>query len=268
METQTYPITTTEVAEKKTSTTYTFREITEADELEQAFRLRYEVYSHCRCSSLLKSNKNKMDLDVYDLHARHFGLFINENELAGYWRIVLNKNDLYNSVIFAIGRKYDLFPGYGTSCDEVEEKELADFPFLSYADIPKDIKQFYTSLKSRNEEVAEGSRLILKEQFRSVRTVLFLMDCMMMLFYTHCLGKRHAITVCVKEHAPFYQRYGFQFIGDDRGYSLSGSIKEAVCLAIPISDKLSSSTVPENLHPKIEAMAAEYKITGKITKTI
>ena len=109
METQTSPIPTTQVAEKKASTTYTFREITEADELEMAFRLRYEVYSSCRCSMFLNTNLNKIDIDSYDLHSKHFGLFIHENELAGYFRVVLDKNEYYNPDVLEIGRKFHFF---------------------------------------------------------------------------------------------------------------------------------------------------------------
>ena len=268
METQTTLAPTTQIAEKKAATTYTFREITEAGELEQAFRLRYEVYSNCRCSSFLKSNVNKIDLDIYDLHARHFGILINDHELIGYWRIVFSKNDLYNPEIFYIGEKYGFFKSDEMSSLIEEKKESADFPFLSYPDIPEEIKSYYNSIKSGNEDLAEGSRLMIKEHFRGVRMVLFLMDCMMMLFFIHCLGKRHAFTNCVKEHAQFYQRYGFKFIGDERGYSISGSIKEAVCLTIPLSMSLSASTVPAHFHPKLECMSAEYSLNGKITKTI
>ena len=35
---------------------YTFREITEKDDLEKFFHMRYEVYSGCQCKSVLKSN--------------------------------------------------------------------------------------------------------------------------------------------------------------------------------------------------------------------
>ena len=75
------------------SKTYTFREITEKEELEKFFRLRYEVYSDCRCQSILKKNGHPIDIDYYDVHSRHYSLAC-ENEHAGYLRIVLPKEEI------------------------------------------------------------------------------------------------------------------------------------------------------------------------------
>jgi predicted GNAT family N-acyltransferase len=268
METQTNPIPTIQVAERKASTTYTFREITEADELEQAFRLRYEVYSSCRCSSFLKSNSNEIDIDSYDQHSRHFGLFINNNEMVGYLRIVLHRNDYYNSAVLDIVNKFNFFQEGLCSFEFIKNTERADYPFLSYPDIPANIKSFYDSIKDKREGLAEGSRLIIKEQFRGIRTSIFMMECIILLYIIICMGKRHAIINCVKEHSSFYKRYGFETICDGRVYNIFGSIKEAVCLTIPLSNSLSASTVPLNLHSKLAGMAAEYSITGQITKTL
>jgi hypothetical protein len=48
----------TQITERKAYATYTFREIMEADELEKAFRLRYEILSYCMLSNYLKKTKN------------------------------------------------------------------------------------------------------------------------------------------------------------------------------------------------------------------
>jgi hypothetical protein len=267
METQTSPIPTPQVAEKPASITYTFREITEADELEQAFRLRYEVYSNCRCNSFLNTNLNKIDIDSYDLHSKHFGLFINENELAGYFRVVFDKNEYYNSDVLYIGRKFNFFPGTEYALEGIKHIERADYPFLSYPDIPENIESFYDSITRKREGLAEGSRLIIKEQFRGIRTSIFMMECIMMLYLIICIGRKHAVINCIKEHGFFYEHYGFKPIDDGQGYNLFVSIKN-VCLSIPLASSLQTSTVPKQFHPKLEGMAAEYSITGKIIKTI
>jgi predicted GNAT family N-acyltransferase len=268
METQTSPIPTTQVTEKKVNTTYTFREITEADELEQAFRLRYEVYSSCRCSVFLNTNLNKIDIDSYDLHSKHFGLFINENELAGYFRVVFDKNEYYNSDVLYIGRKFNFFPGTEYTLEGIKHIERADFPFLSYTGIPESTISFYKVLKNKGEGIAECSRLIIKEEHRGVKVSILLLECAIVLYILICIGSKHAVLSCVKEHSILYKRYGFQPIGEEQGYSLFGSERLSMCLTLSLSLSLSSSPLPKYYQPKLESMAAEYSITGKITKTI
>lgn len=258
MEMQTNPIPSVQTAEKKARTTYTFREITEANELEQAFRLRYEVYSKSRVRSMLRQNENEIDIDVFDLHSNHYGLFANENELIGYLRVVLDKTKFYNSTVFEIGKKYNLFNSLEHCLEGIQK--VVDYPFLSYPNIPGSVISHYESLKSQNEEFAEGSRLIIKENFRGIRTSSFLIECIMVLFMFICLGKRIALLSCCKDHSPFYKRYGFKPLGNGEEYKIYDVENEGLTLYL--------STLPANLPSRFEEMKAQYLITGKITKSL
>lgn len=266
METQTIPIPAIQTAERKPSTTYTFREITEADELEKAFRLRYEVYIQSCNKVLVNENPNRVDINIFDLHSKHFGLFIGNHELVGYIRVVLDKKDCYNYEVFKIGAKYDLFNESEHSLKNLGMTKAADFPFLSFHGVPENIISHYNILKSQQEGFAEAGRIALSKYDRGVRTSTFLIECVVALYIILCMGQRHAIICCSEEHGLFYQRYGFSAFGSGETYDVHGTAKVSMCLSLPLS--LSSSPIPKYLHPKLEGMAAEYSITGKITKTI
>jgi len=86
---------------------YTFREITEKDELEKFFKMRYSIYSNCRMNGFVKCNEHSIDIDAYDVHSRHYALTC-ENVNAGYLRVVLPREEMFQDQVLEIGRKYHL----------------------------------------------------------------------------------------------------------------------------------------------------------------
>jgi predicted GNAT family N-acyltransferase len=265
METQTTSIPTVQTAERKATTTYTFREITEVDELEQAFRFRYEVYNKCKLNPFLNHNKNELDIDSFDLHSRHYGIFLDNNELIGYLRVVHSICYYYNNEVLNIGSKYGLFGENEFSIKGTLESKRVDFPFLSYQDLPVTIKDFYSSLRNENDKIVEPSRLVIQENHRGIKISVFLLESTIMLYSRVYKNFKHTFLSCTKEHSLIYKRYGFKAIGDEQGYILFDSSKlTTLTLYLPIS----FSSLPVFLHSKFSAMAAEYSITGKITKTL
>jgi len=77
---------------KQVSGIYTFREISSEAELLQAFRLRYQVYQQsATLCALLKDNAAQLDIDGFDIYARHCGIFKRAgggDVLVGYLRVV------------------------------------------------------------------------------------------------------------------------------------------------------------------------------------
>ncbi|MBK9488548.1 MAG: GNAT family N-acetyltransferase [Haliscomenobacter sp.] len=121
---------------------FTFREITDRNELKKAFRLRYEVYEQSRMQFLLTPNEAKMDLDVFDLHSRHFGFFHN-HEIAGYIRIVVDRKSYFNSIVASIGLENHVFAPPKFIENNYAYNGEANFPFLSYAGAPIMLKLLY-----------------------------------------------------------------------------------------------------------------------------
>lgn len=262
METKTTSILITPILVSEMKKTLTFREITETEELEKAFRFRYVEYSKTKNRNYLKENSDKIDLDVFDLHSRHFGLFAMKNDLVGYLRVVHDKNEFYNSKVFEVGKILEIFSDSLHSKECLKRIKMSDFPFLSYPNLPKDIYSHYCSLKEQNESFAEASRLILREDYRGLRTSCFLIECAMALFVLICNEQKHAVLHCCKDHRSFYEHYGFQPFDGGTGYNEFGMVKHVMYL------KLSSWSAPVQIRDKFQEMANEYSKTGKITRTI
>ena len=232
---------------------YTFREITEKDELEKFFRLRYDVYSNCRMKPFIKSNENSIDIDYYDVHSRHYALTC-ENLKVGYLRVVLPKEELTQNIVITLAEKYNLFNDF----ESYLISESAPFPFLYYKGVPTSYWNYYKKVIQRNESLAEASRLVLHQEYRTIRLSKFLIECAIVLHITICLGRKHAVLTCYDGHVKFYEHYGFKTIGSEKGYISCGQSRVAMAL----------STLPEQLHSKLEDMKNEFKTTNKIIKTL
>jgi predicted GNAT family N-acyltransferase len=245
-----------------TTKTFTLREITDAAELENAFRLRYEVYSNSSNQVFLKQNSHKVDINIFDLHSKHYGLFAENNELAGYLRVVLGRNELYNSEVFEIGKKLEIFTESEHSFENIKKIATADFPFLSFPTVPDSIKSCYNTLKSKKEGFVEAGRIAVSEKYRGARISTFLIECAVVIYVILSIGQRHAVICCSKEHSFFYQRYGFKPFGQSEPYDVFRTKKMALSLS------LSLSSIPKYLHEKFEQMAAGFKKSGKMQRII
>jgi predicted GNAT family N-acyltransferase len=246
--------------------TFTFREITDAAELEEAFRLRYEVYSRSKNHGFVKQTEARIDLEIFDLHSRHYGLYSVNNELAGYLRVVLDRKEYYNSSVFEVGEKIGLFSVQEHSEGCLKKSMSPDFPFLSYKELPACIRLYYQSIRNRNEGIAEAGRIIIKEEYRGIRTSAFMVECALVLYMLYCQGSKHAVISCLKEHSLFYLRYGFQPMGDGQPYHPFGTT--SVILGLPLATELSQSKIPLSFHARLEEMTAMFNITGQIQRII
>ena len=119
---------------------------------------------------------------------------------------------------------------------------------------------------SKNEYLAECSRLILQPEIRSVRTSKFLIECAMALFVIICIGKMNTVVSCRHDHGCFYEHCGFIPIVDREGYKTNE--RNMVAFTLPLSQSLSTSSVPQRYHVKFEEMAEEFKTTGKIERKL
>ena len=241
---------------------FTFREITEKEELEACFRFRYEIYSLCAMKDFLYENSNRIDIDCFDVHSRHFALKCGGINV-GYFRVVLPKDELTNNNVLEIGKRYQLLD----ESEYFQKIDQAEFPFLSYEDIPEKYLIYYLDLLNRNEKLAEASRLILHPQFRSIITGKFLIECAMALFVNICVGQKHAVVFCSGKHDRFYEPYGFIPIAGREDCVFNHS-NLGQALTIPLSKDISDSTVPKQLHGKLQEMAQEFLTTSKMEREI
>lgn len=246
------------------NTTLNFREITNESDLEKSFMIRFEIYSESRMQGFLKHNPHNLDLDVFDLHSRHFGLYTENNELAGHIRIVLPRNEYFNYHAFNIGKKTGIFSGNEQPFNNDNDSSAAEFPILSYPCLPESVVEHFNSLKQKDERLAEAGRIVIAEKYRGIRTSVFLVECALVLYILICAGQKHAVITCCKEHHMFYERYGFRPLGNGMYYQSLGTT--SIVLGLPFASSLAFSNIPKHLHQKLEEMVAEFSITGEIKK--
>ncbi|MFH1118894.1 MAG: hypothetical protein V1775_03670 [Bacteroidota bacterium] len=245
--------------------TYTFQEITKQDELVKLFRLRYQVYGNSDLAPLLKKNEHEMDIDVFDLHSRFFGIWCN-NELAAGIRAVVDKRDYYNPLVYEIGHKYNFYNGEADSQEKLVSAGFADFPFLSYASVPVEIKRFYDEQR-KDKKVFMSSRCVIDENYRGLKTIQFLTEGIIMIGMLLSGEKAGlAVTDVSILHSKFYDRYGFSPIKNCSEYYIGE--RPSMTIAMFLSTSLSLSSVPQYFHSKFEEMMLEYSSTHKITRTL
>jgi hypothetical protein len=232
---------------------FTFREITGKDELEKFFRLRYDIYSNCRLRAVLKAKKNPIDIDYFDVHSKHYALTVG-NKDAGYFRVVMPKDELIQGSVIEIAKKNKAFNDY----DSYLSGEAAPYPFLSYKEVPAGYWDYFKNLQHKNKKLAEASRLILQPEFRTIRTSRFLIECAIVLYLIICFGKMQAVLSCNIKHKSFYEYYGFKAIGAENGFSSYGYDSVAMSLSV----------LPDQHHLKLEEMKNEFNSTGKIAMEI
>lgn len=250
------------IAETKT---LCFREINKPIEIEDFLKLRYLVYCESGFSPLLKQNEHHVDMDIWDLHSRFFGIYVHEELIAGA-RIVIHKEDYFNREVYEIGRKFGLYNDDKSSRDKLLQMEYADFPFLSYPGVPNEIKQFYADQR-KTKKVFMVSRCVIHPDHRGLKTMQFLTEgiaSQLSIFCGDQVGL--AMSDVSISHSKFYGRYGYYPVEAAPVYDLKGI--PVTCLAIYLSTNLRISSFPEHLHQKLEEMIAEYHITGAIQRVI
>lgn len=92
--------------------------VLEKKDLEEAYKLRYEIF--CKELKWLPLNAKEEDKDQYDEKAVHFGVFNKESILIGYNRIVLPKNPFMVEEVFI-----DLIKNYNLSKKEEDIIEIS-----------------------------------------------------------------------------------------------------------------------------------------------
>jgi hypothetical protein len=182
--------------------------------------------------------------------------------MIGYMRVVLDRREYQNTRVLEIGTRYGFFNKPDRASASGENNEIPDYPFLSYEKVPGEILQFYQDLKSKKEKVLKASRLILTEGFRGLKTISFLVECVISLYPIVYSGYKYAVADCVKEHAVFYRRYGFAPVEQGSVFNVFDMNRKVTCLSLT----LSMASIPAHLHLRFDEMAFEYAKTGRITR--
>lgn len=175
---------------------YVFREIKNADDLLVAFQMRYGVYNEDPfLSHLVKGNTLQLSFDGYDIYAHHYGIYLNDERMIGYIRII--REDIYLAAS-------ELVKDIG----EAPERPL---PFNFNTHFPNMNKTEIIRTRARGNvfEICEPGRFVILPGFRSPGLAQFVIKCAMTVI---CESHVFPIGVidCRRHHLPVYLRNGFE----------------------------------------------------------
>lgn len=249
--------------------TFQFREITDQGELEQFMKLRYRTYLNNEMRNFLSINDHHIDIDLYDLHSKHFGLFCGIQP-AGYFRIVLHKNETYNAQVFSIGRNYQIFNTDCHSKAQLQKFGYPDFPFVSYYKIPEPVKYFYYSFSEEmKQKTTEAGKLMLFNGFLGYKKVRMIIECAAALFKSLFNDYHRSSLNCFARHEKFYQLYDFKTIYRGDEYKITPLEKQysarVSCLMIL---SIKSQSLPEDLQRDVTNMADEFRNYQQINRKL
>ncbi len=184
---------------------YEFREVTDAAGLEELFRLRYRCFRNSKLEGLVPENEHGLDIDCYDIRARHFGIYENNGSSE---RLVGNHRHVTDREQPAAAAIRDIV----ATRPELQQRVLTNpkhpFPVLNYWPDKEPIYALYREATNRGELIIEASRLALDPSVDSLAVVNFVFQATVASYQV--LGGTHALTVINSNRKRYYRRYGFQ----------------------------------------------------------
>ncbi len=186
-----------------------FREVTDITGLEEIFGLRYRCFRQSRLEGLVPRVDCGLDIDRFDLHARHFGLFCTTStgeHLIGSHRHV---TDAIQPAAAAIEILVDAHPELQL---RFTGPVTQTFPSLTYFPDTAPILALYEQAKRRHELFIEASRLALSPEIGSLAVVRFFVSATLAAALAN--GVSQGITVVNSHRKRFYARFGFHAAPD------------------------------------------------------
>lgn len=239
------------------ATQFSFREITSSKELEHFLKLRYHVYDSNENSVFLKKNIHSIDLECYDEHSKHYGLFC-EGDTAGYLRIVLPKGEFVSNCTLELQNNLSQH----ISIPELKQQHSAPLPFLSYPKIPEALNDYYIRQQTLHRKIIEVGRFIVSPGHRTLKASRFIAECGIAI-YTFIHKKYEEVIVnCSIDFAEFYYAYGLIPIVSSDGYYVHGL--KGICLSL----QLNEASIPLRFRDLFQSMAEEFSKTNQITRTL
>jgi Acetyltransferase (GNAT) domain len=183
---------------------YCIRIITDAEQLTEAFSLRYKVYEKTfpRCTAGLEQ---PFETDEFDCRSVHLGLYLDDatcNTLIGYCRLILPE-------VFALQysgmlvKQHPLYPEQITNTSSDRISFVKRLPAL----YKEKLNSFWDDLELKELAYCETGRFIIGEKFRSISLSTFFVEGMFAIFQT--IGGKYSFFTCTHHHIPFYSRFGF-----------------------------------------------------------
>jgi hypothetical protein len=234
------------------TTYFEFREAANIEELRQLLKLRCKVYHESRMAGFSHKNTDGFDLNYYDLHARHFGLFKVDNGATipiGYHRPVGEfESPVKREVMQIVAENPDLF-------ESMSSVPGAPLPVMSYFPEASVLHELYRSCMSKGELMMEPTKYSIDKCSSSLQLAKHIIEAELAIHF-FCIGVTHALMCVHVNHERFYSRYGFARVAGTNVCPVNGL--PVVAIAV------SRNAIPEALRPRLTKMAVAYLETRKV----
>lgn len=196
-----------------TPTYFSFREAETAAEMKSMLQLRYRGYLASRCAGFMQANPHGLDLDAYDLQARHFGLFQYEGSqktVVGYMRLA------QDSVSPQLKEIWQLSMHYPDLINDINFSSEKPYPIMGHLHQTAPVMDYYHHIKKQGETLVEASRMVIEADRRSSMGLSkFMIDSALSIGLFSSQKYDHCILGCSPAHRRYYERFGFSSLHTD-----------------------------------------------------
>lgn len=237
---------------------YVFREVL-SNELEQFFYLRLQENKRGKCAKMIRNDVG-IDLNIYDLTARHYGIFLNDIPIS-YCRIIFHKYEYFNPDVLAIAHQHQLFEGIH-SYQDLLEVSYTDFHFANSIYLTEQLAHCY---QKTGQQVVEASRFVVFGDYKNKGIPQIMTDCILStVFVDECVkGDKQFWLNCFKGHATYYMRYGFELVGKGLKFKKIAS-QLAYVLRLKNAVSIENSSINTKYHQVFKQMNEEFSLYLKI----
>jgi N-acyl-L-homoserine lactone synthetase len=187
--------------------TYIFRVPYTKEELKALFHLRYKIFRETKGDFLFAENPYQLDLDVYDLHSYHFGLYKCEGDrqkCVGHIRLVVS--DKETSIAHLVREIADDTPELNPNWDTPPQYALPHFQLIDDGVTSAIVKQ----AKLTHQTLIETSRYCTETEAQAIAIARFMVSSIVEASY-HYFKTEGVVYVIVSHlHATFYKGYAFE----------------------------------------------------------
>ncbi len=239
---------------------YSFKEIAAPGDLTLYLRLRRDLYLQTRLAPFIGDSGAELDLDLYDIHSRFYGLYC-DDELVGGIRLIVDRRCLHSQTIVDLGLAHGSYDESVSDRTAFQALSHADFPFVGYSD---ETRAFYETWRS-DYLFCEAGRFVIRADHRKLKLAEFVIECSTVAGMIHNRN-RVGLGVTFGSYPKAYRRYGYDYIGPSRHYLVNG-VRLAGVVGRLCLDRPDHSSLPGHLHERFHDMATTFITSGKMTAT-
>lgn len=230
-----------------------FREARTLEELRELLHLRYHTYRASKSARFCPENDLELDIDEFDISARHYGLFMaNDIERAiGYVRAVYPLGQFESKITRC------LIAGLKRQPNCVSSSNRVVLPLMKYFPEVPALTALLSASRESTATLVEVSRLSLHQTTRSSKLARTFVACGFAALISEYI--EYALLTCSPAQKRFYESFGCSQVEGTRDETLPDyNVKKSCLLG-------SAAGLPSPVREIVHALARQYRREGQIS---